>query len=71
MGSSCLIEALELLSNSHMPNNLQYVMAQVTLYLVAIARRLRQVNSDSAELPSSRAEWVELRTKVMRLEEEK
>lgn len=48
------IEALELLHNSHMFNNLQYVAAQVTPYLVSATWRLCQVNSDLVENPNPR-----------------
>ena len=61
---------MELLSNSHMSNSLLYSAVQVTLYLVAVAQSLLHINSDLAELASSRDERDELRKKVLGLEEE-
>lgn len=65
------IEDLELLSNSHMSNSLRYAANQAAPYLVATARCLHQVNSDSAELASAKAERDQLKARVMGLEEEK
>lgn len=65
------IEALELFSNFHMSNSLQYMVSQVAPYLVVAARRLCQINSDKTELASSRAERDELSVKLLGLEEEK
>lgn len=54
-----------------MSNSLLYTTSHVTPYLVAAARRPRQVNSDSVELTSVRDERDELRMKLFGLEEEK
>lgn len=65
------IEDLELLSNSHMSNSIQYTASQVASYLVATTQLLRQVNPDLAELFSVKVGRDELRTKLLGLEEEK
>lgn len=54
-----------------MSNNLHYAAAQVAPYLVAASWCLRQVSLDSTGLAASRAEWDELRKKVLGLEKEK
>lgn len=65
------IESLELLSNSHISNSLQYAAVQVVTYLVSAARRLHHVSSDLAKLAFVKAKWNELREKLLGLEEEK
>lgn len=44
------LESLKFLSHSHMGTDLQYVVAQVALYLVATASRLRYLDADLEEL---------------------
>lgn len=65
------IEALELLSNSHMFNSLQYAAAQVTSYMVVVARHLHKVSSYFGELSYVRAEQDDLRAKLLEMEKEK
>lgn len=65
------IEALELLFNSHMANNLQYVVTHVSPYLVVVYRHLHHMSSDLAELTIIKDECDEFRERVMGLEEEK
>lgn len=54
-----------------MSNSLQYAATQVSPYLVAAVRRLPQANLVLAKPSSARVERDELRTRVLRLEEEK
>lgn len=54
------IKALELLSNSHMDNSLQYTVAHSSPYLVASTGHLRHVSSDLVELVAIKAEREEL-----------
>lgn len=63
-------ETLDLLSNFHMANNLQYVAAQVAACLVATVEHLRHVNSGMVELNFVKAERDELKTKLAVLEAE-
>lgn len=62
--------ALDLLSNSHMSNSLQYAAARVAPYMVVVARRLHQVCSDSGELSFLRADQDDLRVRLLELEGE-
>lgn len=68
--SPTIIEALELLSNYHMSNSLQYVAAQVTPYMIADVRRLHKVSLDSGELSSVRAERHDFWENLLGLEAE-
>lgn len=63
------IEALEILSNSHMTNNLLYAVAQVVPYLVAAAGRLHHMSTDLAEWTTVKAKHNELKERVVGLEE--
>lgn len=65
------IEALEIFSNSHMANNLQYAAVQVSPYLVDVVRRLRHMSSNLVELTIIKIERDDLRERVTCLKEEK
>ncbi|CAI9280330.1 unnamed protein product [Lactuca saligna] len=65
------LEALDALSYSHMANDLQYVVAQVTPYLVVSASRLHYMGADLVELAAVKSEHDELAEKVWLLEEER
>lgn len=67
-GSLATIEALELLSNSHLSNNLLYASAQVGSYKVATASHLRQSGSSSGELALIKADRGELKARLRELE---
>lgn len=62
---------LELLSNSHMANRLQYAATRVAPYLVATVERLRNIRSDLEDFTVIKSEHDELRWRVLILEKEK
>ena len=69
MGFPCFplatIEALELLSNSHLLNNLLYAHTQVGSYMVVTGSRLRQSDSSSGDLALIKAEQDDLKAKLL------
>ena len=59
------LEALELVSNSHMATNLQCAAAQVALYLVVVVECLHHISLDLAEFTAVMDERDELREMVL------
>nr|KAJ0190401.1 hypothetical protein LSAT_V11C800449420 [Lactuca sativa] len=68
---SATLEALDALSYSHMENDLQYVVAQVAPYLVAVVGRLCYIGADLEELDDVKSEHDKIVEKVWHLKEER
>lgn len=62
---------MELLSNSHISNNLLYEVAQVGSYMVATASRILQSGSSFGELSLIKFEQDELKMRLLEFEGEK